>query len=103
VEAPGDDRTCQVALLVKALLEQHGITVVLTRTTDTGVGPCADQRAAIGNQAHANAAVSIQADGNDGGHSYQILQAQQSGAVNDARSPTWPSPVAAAPAGRPAP
>jgi N-acetylmuramoyl-L-alanine amidase len=78
----------QIAQLVKTLLQQRGITVVLTRTTDTGVGPCVDQRAAIGNQAHANAAVSIHADGNQGGHGYQILEAAKSvgGAANDAAS-----------------
>jgi len=36
---------------------------VLTRTSNTGVGPCVTERAAIGNQAHADAAVSIHADG----------------------------------------
>ena len=69
----------QVALLVKSLLEQQGFTVVLTRTNDTGVGPCVDQRAAIGNNAHAAAAVSIHADGGPtDGHGYQLLEAIQS-------------------------
>jgi len=69
----------QVALLVKADLEQHGLSVILTRNTDTGVGPCVNVRAAVGNTAHAAAAVSIHADGGPAtGHGYQLLEAQQS-------------------------
>ena len=69
----------QVALLVKSLLEHQGVTVVLTRNNDTGVGPCVDQRAAIGNDAHAAAAVSIHADGGPtNGRGYQLLEADQS-------------------------
>ena len=52
-----------VATLARADLEAEGATVVLTRTTDTGVGPCITQRTAIGNRAHAGAVVSIHADG----------------------------------------
>jgi N-acetylmuramoyl-L-alanine amidase len=44
-------------------LQAEGATVVLTRTSNTGVGPCLTERAAIGNNAHANAAISIHADG----------------------------------------
>jgi N-acetylmuramoyl-L-alanine amidase len=52
-----------VATRLAALLRAEGATVVLTRGNDNGVGPCVTQRAAIGNQAHANAAISIHADG----------------------------------------
>jgi N-acetylmuramoyl-L-alanine amidase len=52
-----------VATRAAALLSGEGATVVLTRSTDTGVGPCVNVRAAIGNDAHAAAAVSIHADG----------------------------------------
>jgi N-acetylmuramoyl-L-alanine amidase len=52
-----------VALRAQALLEADGARVVLTRTTDTGVGPCVNVRAAIANNLHANVAVSIHADG----------------------------------------
>ncbi len=45
------------------LLRREGARVVLTRTTSMGVGPCVNVRAAIGNDAHANAAISIHADG----------------------------------------
>jgi N-acetylmuramoyl-L-alanine amidase len=52
-----------VANRLAALLRADGATVVLTRDTDSGVGPCVNERAAIGNQAHADAAISIHADG----------------------------------------
>lgn len=32
---------------VRALLGAEGVTVILTRTTDTGTGPCVDRRAAM--------------------------------------------------------
>ena len=79
----------QVSLLVQQLLQQRRITVILTRTNDDGVGPCVDQRAAIGNNAHADAAVSIHGDGYDSsGHGFQIIQAARSvgGTANDTRS-----------------
>nr|WP_246314841.1 N-acetylmuramoyl-L-alanine amidase [Kineococcus aurantiacus] len=52
-----------VALRVADLLRAGGVTVVLTRTDDTGVGPCVDARAALANDAGAALAVSIHADG----------------------------------------
>ena len=52
-----------VATRLARLLRAEGATVVLTRPNDTGVGPCVTQRAAIGNRAHAAAAISIHADG----------------------------------------
>ena len=48
---------------------------MLTRTSNTGVGPCVTQRAAIGNSAHANAAISIHADGGPPtGRGFAILE-----------------------------
>jgi N-acetylmuramoyl-L-alanine amidase len=79
----------QVAAVVESLLEERGIRVVMTRANDTGVGPCVNVRAAIGNDAHADAAVSIHGDGFDAsGHGFQIIQAAKSvgGTANDARS-----------------
>jgi N-acetylmuramoyl-L-alanine amidase len=35
----------------------------MTRSTNDGVGPCVNERAAIGNRAHADLALSIHADG----------------------------------------
>ncbi len=64
-----------VALYLTADLRAEGATVVLTRTSNTGVGPCVTDRAAIGNAAHANAAVSIHADGGPpGGRGFAILE-----------------------------
>jgi N-acetylmuramoyl-L-alanine amidase len=55
--------TFDVALRVRRVLQQLGARVVLTRRDNNGVGPCINERAAIGNRAHADAAVSIHADG----------------------------------------
>ena len=55
--------TFDVAMRLSRLLRAEGAAVVLTRHNDHGVGPCVTQRAAIGNRAHANAAISIHADG----------------------------------------
>jgi len=55
--------TWDVVLRIRNLLTAHGVRVVLTRSSDTGVGPCVNERAAIGNAAAADAVVSIHADG----------------------------------------
>ncbi|WP_432509902.1 N-acetylmuramoyl-L-alanine amidase [Kineococcus sp. SYSU DK001] len=52
-----------VALRTADLLRARGVEVVLTRSEDTGVGPCVDARAAVANAAGAALAVSIHADG----------------------------------------
>ncbi|WP_253857074.1 N-acetylmuramoyl-L-alanine amidase [Prauserella alba] len=52
-----------VAQQVRRQLTDRGVHVVLTRSADDGVGPCVDERAAIGNRNHADAVVSIHADG----------------------------------------
>ncbi len=52
-----------VALRVKARLEALGATVRLTRTTDSGVGPCVDARGKFGTRVHAALTISIHADG----------------------------------------
>ncbi|MGO9322897.1 MAG: N-acetylmuramoyl-L-alanine amidase [Solirubrobacteraceae bacterium] len=57
------DFNWSVALRLRALLLAAGARVVLTRHSNTGVGPCITERAAIGNRAHSNAAISIHADG----------------------------------------
>jgi N-acetylmuramoyl-L-alanine amidase len=64
-----------VAQYLAADLRAQGATVVLTRDTNTGVGPCVTERAAIGNNAHADAAVAIHADGGPpGGRGFAILE-----------------------------
>ncbi len=64
-----------VAEYLAADLRAQGATVVLTRNSNTGVGPCVTQRAAIGNDAHADAAVAIHADGGPpGGRGFTVLE-----------------------------
>lgn len=63
-----------VAVRLRALLEADGARVVLTRPDDTGWGPCIDGRAAIGNVARSDAAVSIHADGGpDAGRGFHVI------------------------------
>jgi N-acetylmuramoyl-L-alanine amidase len=72
-----------LARYLTADLRGEGATVVLTRTSNTGVGPCITQRAAIGNHAHANAAISIHADGGPpGGRGFTILEPVADGINN---------------------
>src|SRR5690242_4847096 len=52
-----------VAVRLARLLRTDGAKVILTRHNDDGVGPCVTRRAEIGNRAHADAAISIHADG----------------------------------------
>jgi N-acetylmuramoyl-L-alanine amidase len=64
-----------VALRVRTILRAQGIRVVLTRPDDSGVGPCVDERAAIGNHANVAAVVSIHADGApSSGHGFHVNQ-----------------------------
>ncbi|MEU6812173.1 N-acetylmuramoyl-L-alanine amidase [Streptomyces sp. NPDC046831] len=56
--------TLELAHRLRTLLEQQGATVKLTHDDGTRAwGPCVDERARIGNTAHADAAVSLHADG----------------------------------------
>ncbi|HVX42875.1 MAG TPA: N-acetylmuramoyl-L-alanine amidase [Mycobacteriales bacterium] len=63
-----------VALRVQSLLRGYA-RIVLTRPDDTGVGPCVDERAAIGNRARAAAVVSIHGDGSFSGHGFHVIRA----------------------------
>jgi N-acetylmuramoyl-L-alanine amidase len=64
-----------VAIRLARLLRAEGATVILTRTSNHGVGPCITQRAAIGNRAHADAAISIHADGGPpGGTGFDVIE-----------------------------
>ena len=60
---PEHEFTWHVATYLKPLLEAKGITVLMTRSNDTSVGPCTDKRAAMENNADADAVVSIHGDG----------------------------------------
>ncbi|MGW1837661.1 N-acetylmuramoyl-L-alanine amidase [Streptomyces sp. NPDC002067] len=55
--------TLDVVRRARALLRQEGVKVVLTHDDDRPWGPCVDERAERGNAAHADAAVSVHADG----------------------------------------
>jgi N-acetylmuramoyl-L-alanine amidase len=64
-------------------LRSEGATVVLTRTSNNGVGPCVTERAKIGNDAKADAAVAIHADGGPAdGQGFAILEPVADG-IND--------------------
>ncbi|MDI6515966.1 N-acetylmuramoyl-L-alanine amidase [Streptomyces coelicoflavus] len=60
--------TLDVAHRLRTLLEAQGATVKLTQDGDRAFGPCVDERARIGNEAHADAAISIHADGSGVGN-----------------------------------
>lgn len=53
----------EITQRVSDLLESFGAEVLLTRTDNDGWGPCLDQRATVGNDAGADAVISIHADG----------------------------------------
>jgi N-acetylmuramoyl-L-alanine amidase len=55
--------TWDVSNRLAKILKNRGATVKLTRANNTGVGPCITERAAIGNKAKADAAISVHADG----------------------------------------
>jgi N-acetylmuramoyl-L-alanine amidase len=65
----------EVADVLAEKLRALGATVVMIRTSDTGVGPCIDERAEIGNRAGADAAISIHADGSEsaGAHGFDVI------------------------------
>jgi N-acetylmuramoyl-L-alanine amidase len=52
-----------VAAYLRAALIADGARVVMTRTSDDGVGPCVNERAAIINAARADVGIAIHADG----------------------------------------
>ncbi len=57
----------------------------MTRQDDTGVGPCVDKRAAIGNDSGAAAVVSIHADGSTNPTAHGFHVAYSSPPLNDAQ------------------
>jgi N-acetylmuramoyl-L-alanine amidase len=64
-----------VATFLQADLQAEGATVVLTRPNNEGVGPCVTTRAAIVNDAHADVAVDIHADGGPSdGRGFTVLE-----------------------------
>ncbi|TMR98679.1 N-acetylmuramoyl-L-alanine amidase [Nonomuraea basaltis] len=66
--------TWDVAGRLKPILQGMGAKVVLTRPNDKGVGPCITERAALGNEARADAVVSIHGDGAaPNGHGFHVI------------------------------
>ena len=64
-----------VATDLEADLQAEGATVVLTRPDNDGVGPCVTTRAAIINNAHADVAIDIHADGGPAdGRGFAVLE-----------------------------
>ena len=73
-----------VAQYLAADLRAEGAQVVLTRDSNTGVGPCVTERAALINAAHPDAAVDIHADGGPPtGRGFTVLEPVADG-PNDA-------------------
>ena len=65
----------RVAEYLRADLIRAGARVVMTRTTNKGVGPCVNTRSYIINKGHANVAVDIHADGAPSwGRGFAILE-----------------------------
>jgi N-acetylmuramoyl-L-alanine amidase len=86
--------TLDVVHRARALLTARGATVKLTH--DTGgpaFGPCIDERARIGNEAGADAAISVHADGSAAGNRgfHVILPASLHQGIADTRSIVAPS------------
>ena len=72
-----------VASYLAADLRAEGATVVLTRPNNDGVGPCVTTRAAIINDAHADVAVDIHADGGPvDGRGFAVLEPVADGPNN---------------------
>lgn len=69
-----------VAIDLRAILRAQGARVVMTRPNNSGVGPCVDRRAAIGNAAHADAVIAIHADGAPpAGRGFHVIYPPNSG------------------------
>jgi N-acetylmuramoyl-L-alanine amidase len=72
-----------VATYLQADLVAEGAQVVLTRPNNSGIGPCVTTRAAILNNAHADVAVDIHADGGPAtGRGFAVLEPVADGPNN---------------------
>ena len=73
----------RVATFLRADLLRDGAHVVMTRTTNQGVGPCVNRRAQILNHSHANVAIDIHADGGPAaGRGFAVLEPVADGPNN---------------------
>jgi N-acetylmuramoyl-L-alanine amidase len=72
-----------VAMYLAADLRKEGARVVLTRTSNHGIGPCVDWRSVVLNRAHANVAIDIHADGGPPwGRGFTVLEPVPDGPNN---------------------
>ncbi|HLX50298.1 MAG TPA: N-acetylmuramoyl-L-alanine amidase [Streptosporangiaceae bacterium] len=72
-----------VALYLRADLVSAGARVVMTRTSNDGVGPCVNTRAQILNNAHPDVAIDIHADGGPAwGRGFTVLEPVADGPNN---------------------
>jgi N-acetylmuramoyl-L-alanine amidase len=63
-----------VAKLLAARLRASGATVILTRRSNTGWGPCVDERGLIAHRNHADLLLSIHADGSiETDHGFYVM------------------------------
>ncbi|MEV5317403.1 N-acetylmuramoyl-L-alanine amidase [Streptomyces sp. NPDC052687] len=85
--------TLDVAHRLRDLLEGQGATVKLTQDADRPFGPCIDERARIGNEADADAVVSVHADGSGAGNRgfHVILPGEVRAGAADTRAIVGPS------------
>ncbi|MCX5608179.1 N-acetylmuramoyl-L-alanine amidase [Streptomyces sp. NBC_00047] len=85
--------TLDVSLRLRTVLEAQGAKVVLTHEADRPWGPCINERARIGNEAKADAVVSVHADGvSAGSRGYHvILPAKVKGGAADTAAIVEPS------------
>jgi len=75
--------TFNVATYLKADLRALGARVVMTRHNNQGVGPCVNRRARIIDNAHANVAIDIHADGGPvSGRGFTVLEPVADGPNN---------------------
>ncbi|MEU9472757.1 N-acetylmuramoyl-L-alanine amidase [Streptomyces avermitilis] len=80
--------TLDVARRLRTILQKDGATVKFTQDGDRSWGPCVDERARIGNRAHADAVVSIHADGSAAGNrGFHVILP---GAVHEGSADTRP-------------
>ncbi|MFF5109920.1 N-acetylmuramoyl-L-alanine amidase [Streptosporangium sp. NPDC000509] len=76
--------TWDVSQRLAKILKSRGATVKLTRADNSGVGPCITERAAIGNDAKADAAISVHADGSStANHGFHVIMPEKIGGPVD--------------------
>ncbi|MEV7086823.1 N-acetylmuramoyl-L-alanine amidase [Streptomyces sp. NPDC093085] len=90
---PEAEFTLDVAHRLRTLLARQGATVRFTQDDDRPFGPCVDERARIGNEAEADAVVSVHADGSAPGNRgfHVILPALVKGGGADTSAIVGPS------------